>query len=115
MTDEAKIREAAGILRSVLAWARAYLGDYEKVVPKKQEVLARHQPIFAPEAIPSLTAEEFGGFLEFENNRHWWFPPFHIPSICGDMAGCGKLWACWWTRIDLSRGASIRSSLSRAR
>ena len=86
MPTDADIRQAVGRLQSVMAWAKEGLAEYGDIVPKQQQVLARYQPVFAPDNIPSLTEEEFGGFLRFENNRHWWFPPFHVPSICQDMA-----------------------------
>ncbi len=38
----------------------------------EQEVIARFQPIFSPEHIDDLTAEEFKSFLRFKNNKHWW-------------------------------------------
>jgi len=37
----------------------------------KGEVLAKYQPLFAPENLDQLTAEDFRGFLLFQNNKHW--------------------------------------------
>ena len=37
----------------------------------KDAVLGRYQPVFAPENIGNLTADEFRGFLLFSNNCHW--------------------------------------------
>jgi len=85
MSSDSSIREAVGKLRSVMAWAEKNHSDYPEIVAAEEEVLARYQPVFAPESIPSLTEDEFTDFLRFENNRHWWFPPFHVPHICEDM------------------------------
>lgn len=85
MADNASIREAVAKLRSVMAWAEKNHSDYPEIVAAEEEVLARYQPVFEPESIPSLIQDEFADFLRFENNRHWWFPPFHVPHICEDM------------------------------
>jgi len=37
----------------------------------KDEVLARYQPMFAPENVYKLSSEDFCSFLLFRNNRHW--------------------------------------------
>ena len=37
----------------------------------KNAVLQRYQPVFAPQNVQDLTAEEFRSFLLFRNNRHW--------------------------------------------
>lgn len=44
---------------------------HDEVVVYQDEVLARFQPVFRPEGVGSLTAEEFKEFLKAENNRHW--------------------------------------------
>jgi len=84
VTTEAKMREAAGRLRAVMAWAETNLKEHDEVTEGEQEVLARYQPVFAPDAIPTLTEEEFRSFLLFENNHHW---PLHRQGarICADM------------------------------
>jgi hypothetical protein len=43
----------------------------KSAVEARDEVLARYQPVFSPEGIAQLTAEEFRDFLMFRNNRHW--------------------------------------------
>jgi len=37
----------------------------------KKQVLAKYQPIFSPDNIDSLTADDFKSFLLFKNNQHW--------------------------------------------
>lgn len=37
----------------------------------KDKVVARYGPMFVPESLNRLTAEEFKGFLLFHNNQHW--------------------------------------------
>ena len=45
--------------------------ELTNVAEARDEVLARYQPIFSPDHIPSLTEDEFKSFLLFKNNRHW--------------------------------------------
>jgi len=58
--------------------------DTRQIVQSRDEVLARFQPVFSPEHLPELTAEEFRSFLLFSNNHHW---PLHRQwrKICADM------------------------------
>ena len=37
----------------------------------EKKVIARFQPIFTPENLDNLTAEEFKSFLLIKNNKHW--------------------------------------------
>lgn len=59
--------------------------EFRAIVEPRDEVLARFQPIFSPEHVPTITEEEFRSFLLFANNRHW---PLHRqgPRMCADMA-----------------------------
>ena len=41
MVSSSAIREAGGRLRAVQAWARDHLADYNRVVPYRDEVLAK--------------------------------------------------------------------------
>lgn len=84
MSTTPAIREAAGRLRAIQAWAKDHFPTYQDVVPYREEVLARYQPIFALDRIPSLTEEEFKSFLLFSNNRHW---TLHRQGnkLCADM------------------------------
>ncbi len=84
MSTEVKIKEAAGRLRAVMAWAETNLKEHDEVTGGEQEVIARYQPIFAPDAVATLTEEELRSFLLFKNNHHW---PLHRQGarICADM------------------------------
>jgi len=42
-----------------------------ELINSKNEVISKYQPIFSPNHIPKLTAEEFSEFLDFKNNKHW--------------------------------------------
>lgn len=37
----------------------------------KEKVLAKYRPIFSPENLDNLTADDFKSFLLFKNNQHW--------------------------------------------
>src|SRR5688572_29233403 len=58
-------------LRQVLSGLGPGEKDFEEIVAKRDTVLARYGPIFNPQHIPELTAEEFRSFLYIDNNRHW--------------------------------------------
>lgn len=60
-------------------------GDLKAIIPAKNEVLEKYQPIFAPQNIPNLSQEEFTGFLLFENNKHWSGLSRQTSSITADM------------------------------
>ncbi len=55
-----------------------------EIIESRDEVVRQFQPIFAPEHLPNLTADEFRSFLLFKNNHHW---PLHRQStrMCADM------------------------------
>ncbi|MFC1531515.1 endonuclease NucS domain-containing protein, partial [Gemmatimonadota bacterium] len=57
----------------------------QKIARFEEEVLARYQPLFSPENLTSLTAEDFRGFLNFKNNHHWIGLDRLGPAICKDM------------------------------
>lgn len=57
----------------------------KQIVEPKDDVLARFQPLFAPEHVPNITEEEFRSFLVLENNRHWSGLHRHGPRLCTDM------------------------------
>ena len=42
-----------------------------KMLDAKEKVLGRYGAVFAPSALPHLTADEFRSFLYLENNCHW--------------------------------------------
>ena len=62
-----KIRRAAEILSKVYKEN----GDEENIIAAKDEVLERYGPKFDPEVVGNLTWDDFLGFLDFNNNKHW--------------------------------------------
>jgi hypothetical protein len=48
-------------------------GDLElqEILDSREPVLARFGPVFSPDRIPQLTADEFRSFLQFDQNHHW--------------------------------------------
>jgi hypothetical protein len=77
--------EVAGRLRaSVVAFQQSAM--YQQIVQPRDQVLARFQPLFVPDHIPSITADEFKSFLLFENNRHWTGLHRQGTRMCSDMA-----------------------------
>lgn len=70
MRASPEYQAALGILRQ----KRVPAGDneqYRDMVAQRDEVFARYQPLFTPQGVSTLTAEEFKSFLSFENNHHW--------------------------------------------
>jgi hypothetical protein len=45
--------------------------DFAHITKRKDEVLARYQPVFSPNHISDITKTEFESFLLFRNNHHW--------------------------------------------
>lgn len=74
---------AVGRLRGIRATLDPEI-EREVVVPRA-EVLARFQPVFAPEHLPALGPEGFRDFLLIENNHHWTGLQRHLPKMCADM------------------------------
>ena len=60
-------------------------GHYDAIVGPRDEVLARFQPIFAPDHLPELTEEEFRPFLLDKNNHHWSGLHRQGSRMCADM------------------------------
>lgn len=70
MRESPEYQAALGILRQ----KRVPAGDnaeYRDMVARRDEVFAHYQPLFTPQGVSTLTAEEFKSFLSFENNHHW--------------------------------------------
>jgi hypothetical protein len=79
---------AVSRLKTALIQARLGTGTSAEIAPliaARDEVLARYQAIFTPEALSRLTEGEFRDFLLFRNNRHWMGLQRMGPSICSDM------------------------------
>lgn len=47
------------------------LDPADPTLAAKERVLARYGPMFRPEGVQRITADEFVSFLRFENNQHW--------------------------------------------
>jgi len=58
---------------------------YKQIVEPRDQVLARFQPIFSPNHVSELSADEFKSFLLFENNRHWTGLHRQGTRMCLDM------------------------------
>lgn len=78
----------------------------------RDEVLARFNPLFSADGVATLTAEEFGPFLDFKVNRHW--SGIHRQRsklTAGDM---GPLRAALGVLLDESRLLAERYDAARA-
>lgn len=84
MMPNASLKSAIGELREVLV-QRHSDPVLEETVVSKPQVLARFQPVFSPENIPTLTEEEFKDFLLSKNNRHWSGLHRQGPYMCANM------------------------------
>lgn len=87
LIDVATSVAAVKKLREVYAMALAgqYTTTAQPSLTHQDDVLNRFQPMFAPEAIPYLTAEDFKSFLAIDNNRHWNSIHRHQTAMCSDM------------------------------
>jgi len=79
------IEAAAETLRPLLETA-AQDPDVKKVIDSRDKVLERYRPVFRCEHVPNLTAEEFQGFVRFENNCHWTNLTRKTTHVCDDLA-----------------------------
>jgi Endonuclease NucS C-terminal domain len=59
--------------------------EMQRIVAARDEVIPKYRRIFSNEHLPSLTEEEFRGFLNFGNNHHWRSLDRLGSSICQDM------------------------------
>jgi hypothetical protein len=58
---------------------------YKEIVEPRDAVLARFQPVFSPEHVLEITADEFYSFLLLENNHHWSGLHRQGTRMCADM------------------------------
>ena len=49
----------------------AFCRDAAKIIHAQDAVRSRYRPLFSPEMVNDLQADEFRGFLLFDNNQHW--------------------------------------------
>jgi 5-methylcytosine-specific restriction protein B len=79
------------LLKDALQTLRQALSDLEdndelrRVRDSRDEVIGRYQPIFAPDHLPSLTAEAFTSFLSYKNNKHWTNIDRYASRVVKDM------------------------------
>jgi len=58
---------------------------FKEIVEPRDAVLARFQPVFSPDHMAEITADEFLSFLLLENNHHWSGLHRQGPRMCTDM------------------------------
>ncbi|MBC7099873.1 hypothetical protein H5T52_12350, partial [Candidatus Bipolaricaulota bacterium] len=78
---EANYAGAVAKLREVLD----KLDPADPILAAKEEVLGKYGPLFRPERVQKITAEEFVSFLQPENNRHWSGLQRQASAITADM------------------------------
>jgi|GEM_PF-117987 len=83
MTENAPA-DVIGKLREALASFKN-TDIYKEIVEPRDAVLARFQPVFAPDHVTGITEEEFRSFLLDENNHHWSGLHRTGPRMCADM------------------------------
>lgn len=85
--DKEKFATAVGKLRSLKLQLDAgeLTAPLEPSMQGSADVLLRFQPMFAPERLPQLTAEEFRDFLPLSANRHWSGLQRLGPKMTADM------------------------------
>jgi len=86
VNDSARYRDGVALLKGIAA-SKENDEKLRSLVEAQQQVLARYQPVFTPEGVRLLTAEEFRDFLMFRNNLHWSRLQRLGPYITADMHG----------------------------
>jgi hypothetical protein len=71
VTDATQYQTALGKLREVLVNFKPGHPVYDAIVPWRESVLARFQPVFSLQNLDALSADEFKAFLQDSNNHHW--------------------------------------------
>ncbi len=56
-----------------------------QMIADRDMVYDKYGQLFDPDNLDRLTAEDFKGFLLYENNRHWWGIHRHQKSLTADM------------------------------
>ncbi|MBW2103233.1 MAG: hypothetical protein JRH05_11270 [Deltaproteobacteria bacterium] len=72
-----KLREAVASLKGTAI--------YKEIVEPRDAVLARFQPVFAPDHVTEISEDEFRSFLLLEDNQHWSGLHRQGPRMCADM------------------------------
>jgi len=76
--------DVIGRLREAIAGLKG-TPIYKEIVEPRDAVLARFQPIFSPEHVVEITADEFYSFLLLENNHHWTGLHRQGSRMCADI------------------------------
>lgn len=72
MTNERALETLRDVLSRVsLGSPDPLYGTTAKLIQAQDTVRSRFQPVFSPEGVRNLQADEFRAFLLFENNQHW--------------------------------------------
>ena len=95
---------AVTTLQQVLESAVNY-PDLKKTIDSKGKVLERYQPVFRPEHVPNLVAEEFDSFVRPENNCHWTGLTRKTAQVCDDLP---RLKTALSTLLDESQSVKSR-------
>lgn len=73
------------MLQAAKAKVRKGTEAYDLVIPARDEVLARYQPMFQVDCVEQLSEDEFKSFLLFKNNKHWTGLYRSQTKMCEDM------------------------------
>ena len=76
--------DVIGKLREAVAGSKSS-PIFKNIMEPRDTVLARFQPVFSPDHVKEITAEEFRSFLLLENNHHWSGLHRQGPRMCADM------------------------------
>jgi hypothetical protein len=72
-----------------IAYLRRLLREQDdqtrQMIGDRDRVHAEYGRLFHPDNLDRLTAEDFKGFLRYENNRHWWGIHRHETKLVSDM------------------------------
>ena len=70
--SQSAFRIAVERLRPILQEVKnAKTGEFGFMVQGREEVFSRYQPIFHPDNVGDISADDFKSFLNFSNNHHW--------------------------------------------
>jgi hypothetical protein len=73
----------------VIPYLKRLLGDPDdqtrQMINDRDSVHAEYGRLFHPDNLSRLTAEDFKGFLRYENNRHWWGIHRYERKLVSDM------------------------------
>lgn len=59
--------------------------DVAQMIRQRDHVIRQYQAVFAPAKVSGIGADDFAGFLRFENNKHWWGLQREEPRMVSNM------------------------------